>query len=91
VSTSPLRRLLEDTAAEHGCGRKDLTVISDLTDPFHLDTPAHRRDAQWLANTMTTPGLTPKPLIDSRWSWIEQTQHLIDKRYRHREIRECSP
>jgi hypothetical protein len=40
----------------------DLTVMSAQTDPFRLDTPAHRRDGKWLADTMTTLGLVGRKI-----------------------------
>jgi hypothetical protein len=57
VSESPLRRELEAAMTEHGLSMKDLTVMSDQTDPFRLDTPAHHRDGKWLADAMATQGL----------------------------------
>lgn len=57
MSDSPLRRLLEDTAAEQGCGMKDLTVLATRNDPFRLDTAAHHRDGEWLAVTAAELGL----------------------------------
>jgi hypothetical protein len=54
---SPLRRLLEDTAATEGLSLKDLTVLSPQVDPFRLDTPANHRDGKWLADAVATLGL----------------------------------
>jgi hypothetical protein len=54
---SPLRRLLEDTAAEHGVPMKDLTVLAPQNDPFRVDTPAGHRDGSWLAMTARELGL----------------------------------
>jgi hypothetical protein len=54
---SPLRRLLEETAAEHGIPMKDLTVLATQNDPFRVDTPAGHRDGAWLANTARELGL----------------------------------
>src|SRR5262245_53307201 len=53
----PLRRLLEQTADEHGVPLKDLTVLSPQSDPFRLDTPANHRLGEWLATTAQTLGL----------------------------------
>jgi hypothetical protein len=57
MSASPLRRALQTAADELGTSMKNLTVMSEQTDPFRLDTPGHHRDAKWLADTMTTLGL----------------------------------
>jgi hypothetical protein len=48
----PLRRLLEETAAEHGLPLKDLTVLTN--DPFRIDTPVNHRLGRWLATTTQT-------------------------------------
>lgn len=81
---SPLRQLLTDTAANLGVPMKDLTVMSAGVDPFRLDTPAMHRDWKWLAATAATQGLAPRPVLDSRWSFAEQTRALIDdKAYRN--------
>jgi hypothetical protein len=55
--TSPLRLLLEDTAAEEGIPLKDLTVLAAQNDPFRVDTPARHRDGAWLAMTARDLGL----------------------------------
>ncbi len=48
-----------------------------------LDTPAMHRDGKWLADTASTLGLTPTPLLDSRWSFAKECRRLIDsKAYR---------
>ena len=44
-----LRRLHEDTIAEHGGGLKDWTVLAPQNDPFWVDTPSGHRDGKWLA------------------------------------------
>jgi hypothetical protein len=54
---SPLRWLLEDTAAEHAIPLKDLTVLAVQNDPFRVDTPACHRDGEWLAMTARELGL----------------------------------
>ncbi|HEY3034415.1 MAG TPA: hypothetical protein VGJ54_07135, partial [Streptosporangiaceae bacterium] len=54
---SPLRRLLEDTAAAEGLPMKDLTVLAPQNDPFRVDTPARHRDGEWLAMTARELGL----------------------------------
>jgi hypothetical protein len=54
---SPLRRLLEDTAAAEGLSMKDLTVLAPQNDPFRVDTPAGHRDGAWLAATARELGL----------------------------------
>jgi len=55
--TSPLRLLLEETAAEHHLSMKDLTVLDKDNDPYRLDTPAGHRDGGWLATTVRELGL----------------------------------
>jgi hypothetical protein len=59
---SPLRRLLQETAAEHGLDMKDLTVLAPQNDPFRVDTPARHRDGAWLAATIRELGLTDRKL-----------------------------
>jgi hypothetical protein len=54
---SPLRQLLDKTAANEACSLKDLTVLSTQVDPFRLDTPANHRDGGWLANALLELGL----------------------------------
>jgi len=41
---------LLDTIKSAGGAMSDWTVMSNLTDPYRLDTPANHRDAKWLAN-----------------------------------------
>jgi hypothetical protein len=55
--TSPLRLLLEETAAAEGIPLKDLTVLAPQNDPFRVDTPARHRDGAWLAMTAQELGL----------------------------------
>jgi hypothetical protein len=57
AGVSPLRELLDKTAANEGCSLKDLTVLSPQVDPFRLDTHANHRDGQWLADTLRDLGL----------------------------------
>lgn len=57
MTDSSLRRVLQDTATEQGCGLKDLTVLAAQNDPFRLDTPARHRDGEWLAITAAELGL----------------------------------
>ena len=40
---------LLDTIKSAGGSMSDWTVMSNLTDPYRLDTPANHRDAKWLA------------------------------------------
>jgi len=40
---------LLDTIKSAGGSMADWTVMSNLTDPYRLDTPANHRDAKWLA------------------------------------------
>ncbi len=44
-----LRDTIEKAAAENNGSLGALTVMSGLTDPYRIDTPANRRDAEWLA------------------------------------------
>jgi hypothetical protein len=57
ITTSPLRRVLEDTAATEGVPLKDLTVLAVPNDPYRVDTEASHRDGAWLANTARDLGL----------------------------------
>jgi len=41
---------LLDTIKDAGGSMADWTVMSNLTDPYRLDTPANHRDAKWLAD-----------------------------------------
>lgn len=41
---------LLDTIKSAGGSMADWTVMSNLTDPYRLDTPANHRDAKWLAD-----------------------------------------
>jgi hypothetical protein len=41
---------LLDTIKSAGGSMSDWTVMSNLTDPYRLDTPANHRDAKWLAD-----------------------------------------
>jgi hypothetical protein len=49
AEVGPLRRLLEDAAAEERCSLGALTVLDKGNDPFRCDTPAGHRDGNWLA------------------------------------------
>jgi hypothetical protein len=58
---SPLRLELDDAIAEAADDGiklmlKDLTVLSELADPFRVDTPANHRIGKWLATTAQTQG-----------------------------------
>lgn len=53
-----LARVFDAARDESGLSMKALTVMSDQSDPYRMDTPAHHRDAEWLANVMQTQGLT---------------------------------
>jgi hypothetical protein len=44
-----LRAVLKQACAEEGCRLGELTVLSNKRDPYRVDTPARRRDGQWLA------------------------------------------
>jgi hypothetical protein len=56
VEASPLRQLLDKTAANEGCSLKDLTVLSPQVDPFPLDTPANHRNAEWFTTVVRELG-----------------------------------
>jgi hypothetical protein len=49
-----LRGTIEEQAKSSGRSLGDLTVMSSMTDPYRIDTPANRRDAQWLAAAWAT-------------------------------------
>lgn len=57
TTRSPLRQQLDEACAESGCSMKSLTVLANQNDPYRLDTPAHRRDGEWLAITAQKLGL----------------------------------
>jgi hypothetical protein len=46
---SELRTVLEEACLEEGCSAGALTVLAAQHDPFRVDTPARRRDGEWLA------------------------------------------
>ena len=49
MSALRLRETIEAATADCGGSLGSLTVMSNLTDPYRIDTPANRRDAEWLA------------------------------------------
>ena len=51
-----LRERIDAEVEHHGLPLKALTVMSNLTDPYRIDTPANRRDAEWLAQAWETSG-----------------------------------
>ena len=51
-----LRDRIEMAVAERGSSLGALTVMSGLTDPYRIDTPANRRDAEWLARAWDVCG-----------------------------------
>ena len=53
---SSLRERIEAEVEHHGRPLHALTVMSNLTDPYRIDTPANRRDAEWLAQAWETSG-----------------------------------
>lgn len=57
TEVGPLRRLLEETAADEGVPMKALTVLAAQNDPFRVDTPAGHRDGEWLAINAAELGL----------------------------------
>jgi hypothetical protein len=62
MGDSPLRDLLETTAAVEGVPMKDLTVLAPQNDPFRVDTPAGHRDGAWLADQITELGLAGRTI-----------------------------
>jgi hypothetical protein len=44
-----LRAILDEAVEENGCRLDALTVLGDDRDPYRADTPAKRRDAEWIA------------------------------------------
>jgi hypothetical protein len=44
-----LRATLEEACLEEGCSLGALTVLASQHDPYRVDTPARRRDGEWLA------------------------------------------
>jgi hypothetical protein len=44
-----LRNVLEKACSEQKCRLGDLTVLDVKADPYRVDTPAHHRDAAWVA------------------------------------------
>jgi hypothetical protein len=45
----PLRFTIDQACAEARCSANALTVLAAQNDPFRVDTPARRRDGEWLA------------------------------------------
>ena len=43
-----------------GHSLKDLTVLHENNDPFRMDTPANRREGQWLADMLEKLNITRK-------------------------------
>ena len=54
---SALRSILEQACAEAQCSANALTVLAVQNDPFRVDTPARRRDGEWLAMHAARLGL----------------------------------
>jgi hypothetical protein len=44
-----LRATIEEACRASHCTLKAMTVLADKNDPFRVDTPAHHRNAAWLA------------------------------------------
>jgi hypothetical protein len=55
MNGNKLREVLDEACAEEGCSMNALTVLTE--DPFRLDTPARRRDGEWLATHAERFGL----------------------------------
>lgn len=51
-----LRDIIRRHCAAHKASLSAFTVMSGVTDPYRIDTPAHHRDAQWLADAWATAG-----------------------------------
>jgi hypothetical protein len=49
MTTNGLRSVLNEACADAGCRSGALTVLAAHNDPFRVDTPARRRDGEWLA------------------------------------------
>jgi hypothetical protein len=62
-----LGAVLRDLKDDTGLSLKDLTVLSNVNDPFRLDTPANHRDGEWLQKQMQGLGyLRPGRSIHNR-------------------------
>jgi hypothetical protein len=48
----PLRAILEKARVEQKCSSADLTVLSERSDPYRLDTRAGHRDGAWIAEQL---------------------------------------
>jgi len=57
MTASPLRAALEGAATERGGGLATYTVLDTKNDPFRLDTPANRRDGEWVGEVIASLGL----------------------------------
>lgn len=51
-----LRDTMLRAAADAGLPMSGLTVMSNQTDPYRIDTPANHRDAKWFANAWKSSG-----------------------------------
>lgn len=56
MSYENLRDTIETHANVNGHSLSTLTVMSTITDPYRIDTPANRRDAEWLAQAWQSCG-----------------------------------
>lgn len=53
---NPLVKLMKEATETHGLTLDDLTVLSKERDPFRIGTPAHQRNADWLAEAIQKTG-----------------------------------
>jgi hypothetical protein len=49
AGTGPLALVLQEAMRDTGRSKDELTVLDKENDPYRIDTPASRRDAQWFA------------------------------------------
>jgi hypothetical protein len=49
---------LKALAKQLGCAKRDLLVLSPANDPYNMDTPTKRRDAEWFAGLWRDFGYT---------------------------------
>jgi hypothetical protein len=61
----PLRQVIENASKTQGCGLADLTVLDIKSDPYRIDRPAYRLDAEWVALQIKT-ALQPHQRIHIR-------------------------
>src|SRR5262245_31802438 len=52
-----LRGVIEAACAEHQCSLQSLTVMSNMTDPYRIDTPRNHALGQWFADARKRAGV----------------------------------